>query len=179
MVKYPIPTGYLFTDNYSKGPLETLSIGDYGKHHNVKADFLGYSRPLNGVENTFCMPLSEKWVITVSTQHGCRMKCTFCFVPNTKILMADGSESDIANIVPGVKVISYDNGKSVVNTVVNVQHRTFSGKIYAIQLEDDTIIKVTGNHPILIKDGENTKWINAESLTADMDVITINNTHIG
>ncbi len=27
MKKYPIPTGYLFTDQYSRGKLETLSIG--------------------------------------------------------------------------------------------------------------------------------------------------------
>lgn len=84
MQRFPIPTGYLFTDTYSKGALETLSIGDYGKHHNVKADFLGYNRPLNGVPNTMCMPLSEKWVVTVSTQYGCQMKCTFCDVPKVQ-----------------------------------------------------------------------------------------------
>jgi 23S rRNA (adenine2503-C2)-methyltransferase len=27
------------------------------------------------------MPLSEKWVITISTQYGCSMGCTFCDVP--------------------------------------------------------------------------------------------------
>ena len=84
MNKFTLPTGYLFTDEYSKGQLETLSIGDYGKPYNVKADFLGYTRDLNGVPNTECMPLSEKWVITVSTQYGCPMRCTFCDVPNVK-----------------------------------------------------------------------------------------------
>ena len=79
---FPIPTGYLFTSKCSKGLLETLSIGDYGKRHNVKADFLGYTAEIDGVPNTSCMPLSEKWVITVSTQYGCAMKCTFCDVPN-------------------------------------------------------------------------------------------------
>jgi len=79
--KYPIPTGYLFTDYYSKGPLETLTIGDYGKRHNVKAAFLGYDRDIEGVPNMPCMPLSEKWVVTLSTQYGCRMKCSFCDVP--------------------------------------------------------------------------------------------------
>ena len=58
---YPIPTGYLFADDYSKGRLETLSIGDYGKRRNVKADFLGYTDEIHGVENGPCMPLSEKW----------------------------------------------------------------------------------------------------------------------
>jgi len=84
MNKITLPTGYLFTDEYSKGQLETLSIGDYGKQHNVKADFLGYYNEINGVPNTACMPLSEKWVITLSTQYGCVMKCNFCDVPNVK-----------------------------------------------------------------------------------------------
>lgn len=79
---YPIPTGYLFVGEYSRGKLETLSIGDYGKPVNVKADFLGYTRPLDGVPDAECMPLSEKWVVTVSTQYGCPMRCTFCDVPN-------------------------------------------------------------------------------------------------
>lgn len=77
-----IPTGYLFSDKYSKGELETLSIADYGKSKNVKADFLGLTNPINGVPNGYCMPLQEKWVITVSTQFSCNMSCRFCDVPN-------------------------------------------------------------------------------------------------
>ncbi len=80
--RIPIPTGYLFVGDYSKGQLETLSIRDYGKSRNVKADFLGYNKEVEGVENGYCMPLTEKWVVTVSTQYGCPMKCTFCDVPN-------------------------------------------------------------------------------------------------
>lgn len=79
-----IPTGYLFTSECSRGELETLSIGDYGKSHNVKADFLGYTSEINGVPNTTCMPLSEKWVITVSTQFGCSMDCKFCDCPQVQ-----------------------------------------------------------------------------------------------
>jgi 23S rRNA (adenine2503-C2)-methyltransferase len=82
MIKHTLPTGYLFADEYDKGMLETLSIGDYGKGANVKADFLGYTREINGVANVPCMPLSDKWVITLSTQYGCPMRCTFCDVPN-------------------------------------------------------------------------------------------------
>ena len=80
--KYPLPTGYLFTGDYERGQLETLSIGDYGKAYNIKADFLGYKDEIHGVPNVPTMPLSEKWVITVSTQYGCPQKCTFCDVPN-------------------------------------------------------------------------------------------------
>ncbi len=84
MKTYTLPTGYLFTDQYSKGELETLSIGDYGKRVNVKADFLGFTKEINGVPNTTCMPLSEKWVMTLSTQYGCVQKCTFCDVPKVR-----------------------------------------------------------------------------------------------
>lgn len=80
-IVHPLPTGYLFVGDYSRGPLETLSIGDYGKRHNVKANWLGYTDEIAGVPNTTCMPLSEKWVVTVSTQYGCPMACTFCDVP--------------------------------------------------------------------------------------------------
>ena len=79
-----LPTGNLLVDTYEKGLLETLSIGDYGKSKNIKADFLGYTRELNGVENSSILPLQEKWVITLSTQYGCVMECTFCDVPNIK-----------------------------------------------------------------------------------------------
>lgn len=78
------PTGKLFIDKYSRGELETLSIGDYGKKHNIKASFLGFNNEINGVPNMECMPLSEKWVVTLSTQYGCTQKCTFCDVPNVK-----------------------------------------------------------------------------------------------
>ncbi len=44
--KFPIPTGFLFVGDYSKGQLETLSIGDYGKPHNVRAEFLGYHKEI-------------------------------------------------------------------------------------------------------------------------------------
>jgi len=82
MQKYTIPTGYLIVDDYSKGKLETLSIGDYGKSKNIKADFIGYKDEINGVVSGWCKPLSEKWVMTLSTQFGCQQNCRFCDCPN-------------------------------------------------------------------------------------------------
>jgi 23S rRNA (adenine2503-C2)-methyltransferase len=94
--KIQIPTGYLLVGDYSRGQLETLSIGDYGKGKNVKADFLGYTNIIEGVPNGTCMPLTEKWVITVSTQYGCPMKCTFCDVPNLQF-KGNASVEDLKN----------------------------------------------------------------------------------
>jgi len=76
-----VPTGNILVADGDKGQIEFLSIGDYGKSKNVKADFLGLTKDIEGVPNGEIMPLEEKWVITISTQYGCSMNCLFCDVP--------------------------------------------------------------------------------------------------
>jgi len=76
-----VPTGNICIMEGDKGLLEFLSIGDYGKNANIKADFLGITRELEGVPNGEVEPLENKWVITLSTQYGCNSKCKFCDVP--------------------------------------------------------------------------------------------------
>lgn len=76
-----VPTGNICIGDGEKGLLEFLSIGDYGKEKNLKADFLGLKDEINGVQHGDILPLSEKWVITISSQYGCSMNCTFCDVP--------------------------------------------------------------------------------------------------
>ena len=72
--KIPVPTGYIVLVEGSKGILEFLSIGDYGKLVNLN--------PLEPVlDNPPLLPLTEKWVTTISTQYGCSMGCQFCDVP--------------------------------------------------------------------------------------------------
>ena len=76
-----MPTGEIGIVKGKNGLLEFVSLGDYGKEKNVKADFLGLERDINGVPDGGVLPLTEKWVITISTQYGCSMDCTFCDVP--------------------------------------------------------------------------------------------------
>lgn len=80
-----VPTGEIYTAQGEHGMLEFLTVGDYGKDANIKADFLGITRELNGVPNGKPMPLTEKWVITISTQYGCSMNCKFCDVPKVGV----------------------------------------------------------------------------------------------
>lgn len=47
--------------------LEYLYVGDYGKENNIKADFLGYKKKIEKVENTE-VDLNDKLVVTVSSQ---------------------------------------------------------------------------------------------------------------
>lgn len=79
--KVTVPTGEIYVAKGEKGLIEFLTVGDYGKDANIKADFLGITRELNGVPNGEVMPLTEKWVVTISTQYGCSMNCKFCDVP--------------------------------------------------------------------------------------------------
>jgi len=81
MEKYEVPTGHICIIDGDHGKLEFLSIGDYGKEKNIKADFLGLKDEINGVPDGDIMSLSKKWVITISTQYGCSMNCKFCDVP--------------------------------------------------------------------------------------------------
>lgn len=76
-----VPTGNILIVQGEKGKLEMLSLGDYGKDINLKADCLGLTREISQVKHTKLLPLEEKWVITISTQYGCSMGCKFCDVP--------------------------------------------------------------------------------------------------
>lgn len=99
-----VPTGNICVMQGDKGFIEFLSIGDYGKHSNIKADFLGITRELNGVPNGEIMPLSEKWVITISTQYGCSMGCKFCDVPKVGYGL-NATLDDLTNqLVEGLKL---------------------------------------------------------------------------
>lgn len=76
-----VPTGEIIVVLGSKGKLELVSLGDYGKDVNVKFDAIGLNREPSRVRHTQLLPLSKKWVVTISTQYGCSMGCTFCDVP--------------------------------------------------------------------------------------------------
>lgn len=76
-----VPTGDILIVEGEKGYLEMLSLGDYGKGVNLKCDAMGLSRELTEVVHTDLLPLTKKWVLTISTQYGCSMGCQFCDVP--------------------------------------------------------------------------------------------------
>jgi 23S rRNA (adenine2503-C2)-methyltransferase len=68
-----VPTGNILIVEGQKGKLECLSLGDYGKDVNLNQH--------KKVVHTDLLSLLDKWVITISTQYGCSMGCTFCDVP--------------------------------------------------------------------------------------------------
>lgn len=80
---YNTHTGKIYVDQ--ERYLEFLTVGDYGKENNIKADFLGLHKEINGVEHK-PVDLTKKWVATISTQKGCPMNCRFCDCPKVGFL---------------------------------------------------------------------------------------------
>ena len=99
-----VPTGDIMVVQGSKGKLEIISVGDYGKDVNLKCDAMGLERNPEQVKHTKMLSLEEKWVITISTQYGCSMNCVFCDVP----LVGSGinaTENDlIKQVLAGLKI---------------------------------------------------------------------------
>ena len=71
-------TGKIVTDTDLM--LEYLFVGDYGKENNIKASFLGYDKRIDKVEHRD-VDITNKLVVTVSSQKGCPMSCDFCDCP--------------------------------------------------------------------------------------------------
>lgn len=99
-----VPTGNILVVEGNKGKLEMLSLGDYGKDVNLKCNAMNLTREPQKVIHTDMLPLTEKWVITISTQYGCSMNCNFCDVP----LVGSGrnaTEKDLINqVLTGIKL---------------------------------------------------------------------------
>lgn len=84
-------TGCIYSDDINL--LEWLYVGDYGKENNIKADFLGLKKEINGVKH-HDVDLEDKMVVTISTQKGCPMKCQFCDCPKVGY-HGNASEEDL------------------------------------------------------------------------------------
>ena len=94
-----VPTGHILVVKGKQGKLECLSLGDYGKDVNIKCNAMGLTREPSQVRHTQLLPLKDKWVITVSTQYGCTMGCTFCDVPK----VGPGINATIDDLIGQVK----------------------------------------------------------------------------
>lgn len=88
-----VPTGDIVIVSGEHGKLELLSLGDYGSAVN-----LNQGKPVpSGLP---LLPLEEKWVITISTQYGCSMGCSFCDVPK----VGPGKNATLADLMNQVNI---------------------------------------------------------------------------
>lgn len=101
-------TGNIISDEEMK--LEYLYVGDYGKENNIKADFLGYAKRIDKVEHKD-VDITDKLVVTVSSQKGCPMKCDFCDCPKFGFYGNASLPELMSQITTGVALSGIQHGK--------------------------------------------------------------------
>ncbi|WKV23527.1 ATP-dependent DNA helicase [Salmonella phage SEA1] len=94
-----------------------------------------------------------------------------CFDGDTLIKTPNG-DVKIKDIKPGDKIYSYnEDTKEVFEDEVVKLHKNLtkssSEKMYELEMDDGTIIKVTGNHKFLTNRG----WVRADELTENDDIV--------
>ena len=90
--------------------IEYLYVGDYGKENNIKASFLGYNKRIEKVEHR-PVDITDKLVVTVSTQKGCPMSCDFCDCPKLGFHGNVNTWELISEISTAVSLSSITHGK--------------------------------------------------------------------
>lgn len=95
-----------------------------------------------------------------------------CLDENTLITMSDGSAKRIKDCTVGDKVIVYNEEikEFVEDEVESVYVNLYPSKeedMYEIEMEDNTTIKITGNHKVLTNRG----WLMVKELTENDEII--------
>lgn len=101
-------TGKIVTDTDLN--LEYLYVGDYGKENNIKASFLGYDKRIDKVEHK-PVDITDKLVVTVSSQKGCPMDCNFCDCPKLGFKGNTTLPELITEIMSGVALSGIKHGQ--------------------------------------------------------------------
>lgn len=101
-------TGKIITDTDLN--LEYLYVGDYGKENNIKASFLGYDKRIDEVKH-HDVDITDKLVVTVSSQKGCPMNCNFCDCPKLGFKGNATLPELVIEIMSGVALSGIKHGK--------------------------------------------------------------------
>lgn len=93
-----------------------------------------------------------------------------CLHPDTLITMGDGTTKPIKNVIVGdiVKTVN-ESTKNIENKPILKLHSNISknNQMYEITLEDGSVIKITGNHKIMLVNGN---WKKVEELCVDDEI---------
>lgn len=135
--------------------LEYLYVGDYGKENNIKADFLGYTKRIEKVENK-PVNIKEKLVVTVSSQKGCPMNCNFCDCPKLGFHGNATTAELLSEITSAISLSGIHNGARLNVHYARMGEPTFnpnvitSARLIARMLQDrNSDIKFDTYHPVV------------------------------
>lgn len=119
-------TGKIITD--TDLTLEYLFVDDYGKENNIKASFLGYDKRIDKVEHR-PVDISDKLVVTVSSQKGCPMKCNFCDCPKLGFKGNATLPELITEIMSGIALSGIKHGQRLNVHYARMREPTFNPNV--------------------------------------------------
>ena len=109
--------------------IEYLYVGDYGKENNIKADFLGYTKRIEKVEHK-PVDITEKLVVTVSSQKGCPMNCNFCDCPKLGFHGNASTMELVSEITTGIALSGIKHGSRLNVHYARMGEPTFNVNLY-------------------------------------------------
>ena len=146
-------TGKIITDTDLN--LEYLYVGDYGKENNIKASFLGYDKRINEVKH-HDVDITDKLVVTVSSQKGCPMNCNFCDCPKLGFKGNATLPELVTEIMSGVALSGIKHGKRLNVHYARMGEPTFNPNVitsaeYIVKMLGDESSDVTFDeyHPVV------------------------------
>ena len=108
------------------------------------------------------------------SQFGCVLTDE-CLHPDTLITMEDGSKKKISDVKIGENVYTFNTftkEKEIHEVEYVYKNLSKNQQMYEIEMEDGSIIKITGNHKVLLQSGE---WKRVDELTDGDDIKDVNN----
>ena len=117
-----------------------------------------------------CYQSLEKWPKEFFEQFDCVI-VDECLHPDTKILMSSGEYKKISEILAGeyVKTINEESLQIEDKPVEYIYKNLNKGQqMYELEMEDGSILKITGNHKVLTK---NRGWVRVDNLNLEDDII--------
>lgn len=135
--------------------LEYLYVGDYGKENNIKADFLGYTKRIDKVEHK-SVDITDKLVVTVSSQKGCPMNCNFCDCPKLGFHGNASTIELVSEITTGIALSGIKHGERLNIHYARMGEPTFNPNviksakiIFQIIKDSNADISFNTYHPVV------------------------------
>lgn len=135
--------------------LEYLYVGDYGKENNIKADFLGYTKRIDKVEHK-PVDITDKLVVTVSSQKGCPMNCNFCDCPKLGFHGNASTMELVSEITTGIALSGIKHGERLNVHYARMGEPTFNPNvitsakiIFQIVKDSNADIFFNSYHPVV------------------------------
>ena len=146
-------TGKIVTD--TDLTLEYLYVGDYGKENNIKASFLGYDKRIDKVEHK-PVDITDKLVVTVSSQKGCPMNCNFCDCPKLGFKGNATLPELITEIMSGVALSGIKHGQRLNVHYARMGEPTFNPNVIVsaeliaqILMSENSDVTFDTYHPVV------------------------------